>query len=137
MTSLALALLLVPLLRHQHRAASRDAYNLAVYRDQLTEVERDLGRGLLSVEQAETARAEIGRRILALTPGDGETRTGSGAMIAATLAILLLPLAAGLLYWRLGSPALPDQPFAERAAKPKPVAGDTGPIDIHEALARL
>ncbi len=137
MTSLALALLLVPLLRHQHRAASRDAYNLAVYRDQLAEVERDLGRGLLSGEQAEAARAEIGRRILALTLGDGETRAGSGAMIAAMLAILLLPLAAGMLYWRLGSPALPDQPFAERGAGTKPVAGDAGPIDMNEALARL
>src|SRR5260370_32467175 len=114
MTSLALALLLVPLLRREHRGASRDAYNLAVYRDQLAEVERDLARGLLNAEQAEAARAEIGRRILALTPGDGATGAGSGAMITATLAILLLPVAAGMLYWRLGSPALPDQPFAER-----------------------
>ncbi len=137
MTSLTLALLLVPLLWRQHRTASRDAYNLAVYRDQLAEVERDLARGLLSAEQAAAARTEIGRRILALTPADGETRAGSGAMITATLAILLLPIAAGMLYWRLGSPALPDQPFAERGAKTKPVAGDAGHIDIREALARL
>src|SRR6266849_4261782 len=137
MTSLALALLLLPLLRRRHRAASRDAYNLAVYRDQLAEVERDLARGLLSAEQAAAARTEIGRRILALTPSDGATGAGSGAMIAATLAILLLPVAAGMLYWRLGSPALPDQPFAERGAGTKPVAGDAGHIDIREALARL
>ena len=69
LTSLAVGLLLLPLLARQREPRSRDAYNLAVYRDQLAEIDRDLARGLLTAEQAETARAEIGRRILAL---DGE-----------------------------------------------------------------
>ncbi|HYU12500.1 MAG TPA: c-type cytochrome biogenesis protein CcmI, partial [Stellaceae bacterium] len=68
LTMLALAMLLVPLLLRRQRDASREAYNLAVYRDQLAEIDRDLARGLLNAEQAEAARAEIGRRILAL-PG--------------------------------------------------------------------
>jgi cytochrome c-type biogenesis protein CcmH len=140
-SSLALAMLLLPLIRRRHRAASRDAYNLAVYRDQLAEVERDLGRGLLDAEQAEAARAEIGRRILALTLEEGETGAGSNAFVAAALAILLLPVAAGALYLRLGSPALPDQPFAsrgtERSAAPISVAGNAGQIDMNEAVARL
>jgi len=66
LTSLAVGLLLLPLLARRHRPQSREAYNLAVYRDQLAEIERDLARGLLTAEQAEAARAEIGRRILAL-----------------------------------------------------------------------
>src|SRR5205807_9687059 len=53
----------------RHTAASRESYNLAVYRDQLAEIDRDAARGLLNPEQAEVARAEIGRRILALQPG--------------------------------------------------------------------
>ena len=69
LTSLALAILLVPLLLRRRADGSREAYNLRVYRDQLAEVERDLGRGLLSPEQAEAARAEIGRRILGLQYG--------------------------------------------------------------------
>ena len=69
LTSLALAILLVPLLLRRHTAASRESYNLAVYRDQLAEIDRDAARGLLMPEQAEAARAEIGRRILALQPG--------------------------------------------------------------------
>src|SRR5258707_1394643 len=69
LTSLALAILLVPLLLRRRADGSREAYNLRVYRDQLAEVERDLGRGLLSPEQAEAARAEIGRRILGLQDG--------------------------------------------------------------------
>ena len=69
LTMLALAVLLVPLLLRRQRGESREAYNLAVYRDQLAEIERDLARGLLNPEQAEAARAEIGRRILALQTG--------------------------------------------------------------------
>jgi cytochrome c-type biogenesis protein CcmH len=141
MTSLALAILLLPLLRRRQRAAARDAYNLAVYRDQLAEVERDRARGLLDAEQAEAARAEIGRRILALTQSEGDTGAGANGVVAATLAILLLPLVAVLLYWQLGAPALLDQPFtargAQRGAGAKSVAGDAGHIDMNEAVARL
>jgi cytochrome c-type biogenesis protein CcmH len=127
LTALALALLLAPLFLRRRGAASRDAYSLAVYRDQLAEVERDLARGVLRAADAEAARAEIARRILALKPGHAETGASTMPRAAATVAILLLPVAAWGLYWQLGSPSLPDQPFAERAA----------PIDIKEALARL
>src|SRR5437868_5438842 len=138
LTSLALALLLVPLLLRRHAEASRETYNLAVYRDQLAEVERDLGRGLLSPEQAEMARAEIGRRILALPPARTSAASASSAPFAiATIAVLLLPFAAWLVYARLGSPGLPDQPFAERAAAAKPVAGGVGHLDLNKAIAKI
>ena len=152
LTSLALAILLVPLLLRRRADASREAYNLAVYRDQLAEVERDLGRGLLSPEQAEMARAEIGRRILALQPGaagphpnppplagEGARPAGGPAsgFAAATVAVLLLPFAAWLVYARLGSPALPDQPFAERAAAAKAVASGVQHLDLGKAVAKI
>src|SRR5437763_3102004 len=163
LTSLALAILLVPLLLRRRADASREAYNLTVYRDQLSEVERDFGRGLLSAEQAEAARAEIGRRILALRPGasphmpppqpfpargggslkskaEEGARRDSGAgrgFVIAAIAVLLLPFGAWLLYARLGSPALPDQPFAERAAAPKRVASGIQHVDLGEAVAKI
>ena len=131
MISLALALLLLPLLWRRRGSAARDAYNLAVYRDQLAEVERDVGRGLLSGEQAEAARVEIGRRILALNPAHVEAAAASNAPAVAMLAVLLLPIAALALYWQLGSPAQPDQPFAERrAGGTGAVAGGRGHIDV-------
>jgi cytochrome c-type biogenesis protein CcmH len=137
LTMLALAVLLVPLLLRRQRGESREAYDLAVYRDQLAEIDRDRARGLLNAEQAEAARAEIGRRILALsvpaTPGSAAT----APFAVATIAVLLLPVAAWLLYARLGSPALPDQPFAERAAAAKQVAEAAPHPDIGEALAKL
>jgi cytochrome c-type biogenesis protein CcmH len=142
LTSLALAMLLVPLLLRQRSATSRDAYNLAVYRDQLAEVERDLARGVLAAGEAEAARAEIARRILALRPAEPETGAGSTPLAMATVAILFLPLAAWTLYWQLGSPALPDQPFAERnAARAQPTAASPAAnpthTDMNAAVARL
>jgi cytochrome c-type biogenesis protein CcmH len=153
LTSLALAILLVPLLLRRRADGSREAYNLRVYRDQLAEVERDLGRGLLSPEQAEAARAEIGRRILGLQygatgphpdpppqAGEGGTRreaVGGWGLTAATACVLLLPFAAWLLYAQLGSPALPDQPFAERAAAAKAVASGVQHLDLGKAVAKI
>jgi cytochrome c-type biogenesis protein CcmH len=136
LTSLALAILLVPLLRQRRAEVSREAYNLAVYRDQLAEVERDLGRGLLNPEQAEMARAEIGRRILALSPAPAGS-TSPVPFAAATIAVVLLPFAAWLLYARLGSPGLPDQPFAGRAAAAKAVASGVQHLDLGKAVAKI
>ena len=139
LTSLALAMLLVPLLLRQRGATSRDAYNLAVYRDQLAEVERDLARGSLAADEAEAARTEIARRILALSPAEAAAGAGSMPLALATVAILFLPVAAWMLYWQLGSPALPDQPFAERTASGATPAGATNPahVDMTEAVKRL
>ncbi len=143
LTSLALAMLLVPLLLRQRGATSHDAYNLAVYRDQLSEVERDLARGVLAADEAEAARTEIARRILALSPAGaragptgqahGLKAHGSMPLKLATVAILFLPVAAWMLYWQLGSPALPDQPFAERTAS----GTNSAPVDMAEAVKRL
>ena len=120
LTALALAMLLAPLFLRRSGPASREIYNLAVYRDQLAEVERDVARGVLAPEHAEAARAEIARRILALKPAeagaDPNPAGPMGSRAALTVAILLLPVAAMMLYWRLGSPSLPDRPFAARTA---------------------
>lgn len=138
LASLGLALLLVPLLLRQRRPDSRDAYNLAVYRDQLAEIDRDLGRGLLAAEEAEAARAEIGRRILALQPAEPRTESSRKPLMAAVIAVLLLPVAALALYGRLGSPSLPDQPFAERRDRAATKSAENaGSIDMQEALAKL
>jgi cytochrome c-type biogenesis protein CcmH len=139
LSALALVILLVPLFVRRRDPASREAYDFAVYRDQLAEVERDLARGVLATEQAEAARAEIARRILALRPPpasagaagtDGSTASRTPLRAAVAAVILLVPVAAWMLYARLGSPSVPDQPLAERmVAGPHP--------DMNDALARL
>jgi cytochrome c-type biogenesis protein CcmH len=139
MTSLAVAILLVPLLLRSRAAASREAYNLAVYRDQLAELDRDIGRGVLTPDQAEAARAEIGRRILALAPSATATGPASAVPFAvAVVSVLVLPFAAWSLYAALGSPSLPDQPFAARTqAATAQIAEAAPPHDMTEAMAKL
>jgi len=118
--ALATAVLLVtPLLRRVSDPLARSAFDLQVYREQLSELERDRERGVLPPDQAEAARTEIHRRILAAETTDSVAR--SKARLQLPLALLLglgLPLIAGLIYFRLGSPDLPGRPFAERAADP-------------------
>ena len=57
--------LMYPLMRKTEVAESRRDGEVAVYRDQLAELERERQAGLIGDTQAEYARAEIGRRLLA------------------------------------------------------------------------
>lgn len=104
-----------PGLRPRRRPA-RDRFDLAVYRDQLAEVERDRQRGLIGEAEAEAARLEIERRILRLTrPQGGEPAEASaGGRAVAIVAALVVPLASGALYLSLGRPGMQDQPLVAR-----------------------
>ena len=138
LTTLAVALLLGPLILRGRAAQARDAYNLAVYRDQLAEIERDVERGVLSSDEAAAAKSEISRRILALAPAAASAAPGRAPLVVATIAILALPFAAWTLYWDLGSPSLADQPFASRKAEDTRAAQNPNPhVDMAEAVKKL
>jgi cytochrome c-type biogenesis protein CcmH len=109
------ATVVLPLMRGVRALPERAAFDRAVYRDQLKEVERDVARGLVDGESAAQARLEIERRLLAAAGSAGKTpgRSGGRPILALVLA-LLLPAAAALLYLALGAPGVPDQPFADR-----------------------
>ena len=93
----------------------------AVYRDQLAEVDRDLAGGLIGTSEAEAARVEISRRLLAASddqrdvPAQPDTRL---RRIAAVIALVGLPLAAVAFYLPLGSPQLGDFPLYARSRAP-------------------
>ncbi|HUY68871.1 MAG TPA: c-type cytochrome biogenesis protein CcmI, partial [Alphaproteobacteria bacterium] len=57
--------LILPLTRRYDKIPARVDYDLAVYRDQLKDIARDVARGTLDEEQAAAARIEIERRMLA------------------------------------------------------------------------
>ncbi|MEX0921844.1 MAG: c-type cytochrome biogenesis protein CcmI [Rhodovibrionaceae bacterium] len=118
--ALCVALLLRPLGRDA-AVEKEAAQEIAVYRDQLAEVERDRAQGLLSAEEAHEARREIERRLLAADTAQTASET-PGRMppgkpvLALWLALsLAVPLIAMGLYLQLGSPETPSRPFAERA----------------------
>ena len=62
MTAAAIFAVLWPLSR---RAPLRTGSDVAVYRDQLDEIERDRAAGLIGEREAEAARVEVSRRLLA------------------------------------------------------------------------
>ncbi len=88
---------------------------LAIYRDQLAELESDRARGLIDEEAAATARLEIERRLLSVPPAAPEASqsTMQRRRLAAVLAILIAAVALGL-YLELGRPDLPDAPLLAR-----------------------
>jgi cytochrome c-type biogenesis protein CcmH len=94
---------------------------VAVYKDQLAEIERDLAAGSIPAPDAEAARIEISRRLLAAAasePAMAATSNVTWRRVAAVLALAGLPLVAMGVYMPLGSPKLQDFPLAQRERVP-------------------
>ena len=121
LTALVLYALLRPLAGGSGNEGSRAAFNATVYRDQLGEVKSDRERGLIGDSDAEAARIEIARRLLATDaekPADLSSPTHSPLRALALGLAVGLPLAALSLYLVYGSPRLPDQPLIARLQDP-------------------
>ncbi len=94
--------------------ADRSAGALAIYKDQLAELERDVAAGTLSESEAEGQRTEISRRLLgAAREQDAPQRVTSHVP---KVLVLVVPVLAGALYWYLGSVAATDVPYQARLA---------------------
>ncbi len=106
-------------------AGGEASSDVAVYRDQLNEIEADRHRGLLSGAEAEAARIEISRRVLskveagrAASAGKPARRSPNAAKVTFVLAAVLVPAVSLAVYLVVGSPGLPSQPHASRVAEP-------------------
>ncbi|MDZ3837382.1 MAG: c-type cytochrome biogenesis protein CcmI [Rhodospirillales bacterium] len=140
--SLFTALLVAaPLFRRRARAAaSRAQADLLVYRAQLAEVDRDVERGLLAEAEAEAARTEVKRRMLAAAGEPGEAAQAKPARawrIAAALLGTAAPAVALGLYLSAGAPGQIDRPLAGRdASEAEAGAEGLSAEEAVEALAR-
>jgi cytochrome c-type biogenesis protein CcmH len=121
MTATVILAVLWPLSRR--RSGLHSDGDVAVYRDQLDEIERDRAAGLIKDEEAGAAKVEVSRRLLAAADADVQAEPpGNAAAIVwrrravAVTALVALPVAALTFYFALGSPELPDQPLAPRLA---------------------
>ena len=115
-TLAVLGTVLSPLWQRAGRALTRGRYDRAVYRDQLNEIERDVARGIVRPEDAAAARREIERRILAATDElDAPLASGPRRGLAVILGACATAFAL-VVYIVLGSPGLPDLPFANRVS---------------------
>lgn len=108
-----------PVIGTKDTSASTAATDVDVYKDQLLAVERDRETGVLSEAEADTIRAEVGRRLLAASQRLETTRqhraprAASGVMAALVLG--LLTLGVGWVYAEIGAPGEPDRPLASRS----------------------
>ena len=120
MTAVAVLAVLWPLARRTREIAA--AGDVAVYRDQLDEIERDQSFGLIAPPEADAARVEVSRRLLAADAAarrekpapEGSPRRRNAVAVAALVGI---PIVAIALYLAIGSPDLPGQPLAARIAQ--------------------
>lgn len=130
----AILALLWPL-RRQAAVDDASGGTLAILKDQLAELERDAGRGLIGETEAKAARLEIERRLLkAATRAEPAAfqATGLGRNLVLT-ALIAVPLASAALYWHLGTPSLRDLPLAARDAERGPAV----PEEIRAMVAGL
>ena len=139
---LTLAILAVPLFRqHNDTTVARENYDVAIYKDQLKEAEREFELGLLGTEQAEAVKIELHRKLLASAAptahGEPDRATRTTPHLVTAIGILIF-LAAGSVgaYLHLGSPALDNLAYADRdiASEQQQTAGEQQAIDEMSSL---
>jgi cytochrome c-type biogenesis protein CcmH len=135
MAALTVLAALLPLLRPPPPAKVDGAANEAVfYKAQLDEIRRDVERGLLPQGEAESARAEAARRLIAASEASAAPLPSRRARLAgAALIVVGLPVIAFALYARLGQPTLPDEPLASRKVAPETSGGIEAAVAAVEA----
>jgi len=120
MTGVAVLAVLWPLSRRGRDL--RQASDVAVYKDQLEEIERDQSFGLIAPAEADAARVEVSRRLLA---ADSAVRGRKAAATSpparrravAAGALVVVPAGAIAVYLALGSPDLPGAPLSSRVTQ--------------------
>lgn len=113
-----------PLMRPAEPAGATAEADVAVYKDQLKEITADEARGTLGADEAESARAEIARRLLRVTQDTVKPPTAAEAAMRSRLIVpvsiltsIALPVVSLMLYLDYGRPDMPAQPLSERLAE--------------------
>ena len=141
MTVAAVFAVLRPLARNSQ--GMRSGSDIAVYKDQLQEIDRDRAAGLIGEAEAEAARLEVSRRLLAAadappaaplqvaTPGSLQRRRATAVAV-----LVILPFGAPGLYVALGSPNIAGEPAFARVKTPQgqeSIASLVGQVEAHLA----
>ncbi len=121
LTAAALTAVLWPILRTGEKDFDAAEYDAVVFKDQLSEVDAEEARGVISSSEAEAARTEVSRRLLAVAGTGDRAKSisanrpeGHAPALALVCAFVCVPLISGALYLTYGSPNLPDNPLAAR-----------------------
>ena len=113
LAGIAQFLLLRPFLRPGAAINEARTAELAVYRDQLRELDADLARRIIGPAEAEAARIEIKRKMLAVAPVREAARNPK--RVTRMLGVVVgagVPALALALYLMIGQPDLPGKEFS-------------------------
>jgi cytochrome c-type biogenesis protein CcmH len=124
-------------------AQLRGGSDQLVYQDQLQEIGRDRAAGLIGEAEADSARVEISRRLLAATDAEATAsklppspQNAWRRRAAAAAAVVIIPAVALGLYVKLGSPDVPGQSVFARfngAAGDQSIASLVSQVEDHLA----
>ncbi|WP_313953144.1 c-type cytochrome biogenesis protein CcmI [Accumulibacter sp.] len=120
------AILLPPLLRAPRSSGGADhrEANLAIFRDQLAELERERDNGSLAETDFEQAQSELQRRLLdEVEPPASDKTIASGGRKTALALLLVLPLAAAGGYALLGNQRALDPLQRQARITPQQIEG--------------
>jgi len=116
MSVLVAAFVARPLLRPSDKGSA--APDVDIYKAQLTEIDNDLARDVIDADEAERARVEVSRRLLAANKvardvAEAPARANMVLVAVVGLGVLGIGIAT---YTQIGAPGEPDQPLAMRHA---------------------
>ncbi|HKU74188.1 MAG TPA: c-type cytochrome biogenesis protein CcmI [Pyrinomonadaceae bacterium] len=131
---IALAFVLPPALQRSQETNvkaddERKQANIAVYRDQLSELDADLRNGIVAEEQYAQDRDEIERRLLEDTAGVTSKKTTAAPLNTRSTAYVLglgIPFIAIVFYLKIGEPNLIENPATVSSP---PAATASGPME--------
>ena len=131
--AVVLILILPPLLRGARETApeagGRSAANLAIYRDQLAELERDRTAGTLADAEYEQAREELRRRLLEeRVAGEAAAPGVRRSPRSALILLFALPLFAATGYAWLGQPQALDPIHTQARLDPQEIEAMLGKL---------
>jgi cytochrome c-type biogenesis protein CcmH len=116
-------------------AATDEGHDRRFYEAQMAEIERQRGLGLMGEREAEAARAEAARRLLAAADAPVVRAGARASRLAAALGVLIaVPAIALPVYLARGAPDVPGFALASRA-KPQPAA--SGQADVSGAIQQI
>jgi cytochrome c-type biogenesis protein CcmH len=118
------------------RVAAEDAdHDRRFYAAQLAEIERQKSLGLMGDAEAQAARTEAARRLLAAADAPS-TRSleGGGRRLAAIAVLIVVPAIALPVYLARGAPDMPDFALASRE---QPKAAPDGQVDVASAIQQI
>ncbi|MEN9012558.1 MAG: c-type cytochrome biogenesis protein CcmI [Yoonia sp.] len=126
------ATVVAPLWRADHATAASP--DVAFYRAQLDELDRDVARGVIDATEADQSRIEISRRLLAADRAAGPATTSTKAPQLAIICVALIGVTGLAGYAQLGASGYPDLPLKARLAASQEMR-DTRPSQAAMAAA--